>query len=45
MTDLAFSDPSISEATKAGVLGASVVAAILGAFVLARAGRASDKAH
>ena len=45
MTDLAFSDPSISEATKAGVLGASVVAAILGAFVLARAGRTSDKAH
>jgi NhaA family Na+:H+ antiporter len=45
VTDLAFSDPSISEATKAGVLGASVIAALLGAFVLARAGRTSDKAH
>ena len=45
VTDLAFTDPSMSEAVKAGVLGASVVAAILGAFVLARAGRTSEKAH
>jgi NhaA family Na+:H+ antiporter len=45
VTDLAFTDPSMSEAVKAGVLGASVVAAILGALVLARAGRTSDKAH
>ena len=45
VTDLAFTDPSMSEAVKAGVLGASVVAALLGAFVLARAGRASGDAH
>ncbi|MEI7794045.1 MAG: Na+/H+ antiporter NhaA [Thermoleophilia bacterium] len=45
VTDLAFTDPSMSEAVKAGVLGASVVAALLGAFVLARAGRTSGKAH
>lgn len=45
VTDLAFTDPSMSEAVKAGVLGASVVAALLGAFVLARAGRTSDEAH
>lgn len=45
VTDLAFNDPSMSEAVKAGVLGASVVAALLGAFVLARAGRTSGKAH
>ena len=45
VTDLAFTDPSMSEAVKAGVLGASVVAAILGALVLARAGRTSGKAH
>jgi NhaA family Na+:H+ antiporter len=45
ITDLAFGDPYMSEATKAGVLAASVVAAIVGAFVLARVARASDKAH
>ena len=45
ITDLAFGDPFMSEATKAGVLAASVVAAIVGAFVLARAARASDRAH
>jgi NhaA family Na+:H+ antiporter len=45
ITDLAFGDPFMSEATKAGVLAASVVAAIVGAFVLARTARASDNAH
>jgi Na+/H+ antiporter NhaA len=45
ITDLAFGDPYMSEATKAGVLAASAVAAIVGAFVLARAARASGDAH
>lgn len=45
ITDLAFGDPYMSEATKAGVLAGSVVAAILGALVLTRASRASGRAH
>ncbi len=45
ITDLAFTDPSLNNATKMGVLVGSLAAAGLGAFVLTRVRGASAGAH
>ncbi len=45
ITDLAFADPSLNNATKMGVLVGSLAAAGLGAFVLTRVRGASEGAH
>ena len=39
ITELAYADPAVIDAAKIGVLGGSVIAAIIGLAVLARAGR------
>jgi NhaA family Na+:H+ antiporter len=39
ITELAYADPAVIDAAKIGVLGGSIVAAIIGLVILARAGR------